>query len=675
MAGAAKSGLGATAAAAGLALAVGLAFWLPAFRLTGAFPAPLDDVYIYFGFARSTALGHPLAWTPDTGFSSGATSLLYPLVLAPLWALGLRGAWLGLGAAGLTVACLTDATSTLARRVAARDRGLVGVLTASVALLALPLVDWTLYSGMEVALFVAVLARALASTRDALDAPAELRRRRQLTAGCWLALLPLARPESVVLAVALGVALAHGAGVLRADTSLARGLGPLTLTLGAQALLHHALTGEVQAAGAIRKLLVADPHLQPSAVVLEVARNLLVLAHQALFRGMGGVLGLGLLLVLACVALGTPETRRLALALIVGAVGALFLVALNATARFQNYRYAAPSLVMLAITAWLGASTLTRRRRGGSVAAACVVGCWVYAPISDWPKEVDRFARASRNIAAQQGEVAARLKALTPPPRRVFVGDAGAIPYLSELPALDGLGLGGYHRLPFARASRFGDDAVLELVERMPEADRPDVFAVYPGWWPTLTARFGERFDSVRIDDNVICAADEKVLYRANFAELGTPDERADADAEDELDIADLVDEARHELRFERDGDRVMSATRRLADGRLRWDGGRRIAPGGALHFRAQVRGRGSRRVTLRTDHVASDARGGTLAVRAPTGDATQVPLEASSCSDDQRFCELTATATFGDDDHLTLHAGDRELRVLRVTFGERARR
>jgi hypothetical protein len=324
---------------------------------------------------------------------------------------------------------------------------------------------------------------------------------------------------------------------------------------------------------------------------------------------------------------------------------------------------------MLALASWLGAVTLGRRARASAALAFALTAAWAYAPLREWRREIDRFSAASRNIVAQQGEVAARLRALEPRPRRVFVGDAGAIPYLSELPALDGLGLGGYHRLPFARASRFGDDAVVELVERMPKAERPDILAVYPGWWPTLTARFGERFDSVRIDDNVICAADEKVLYRANFADLGEPEEPSDPNAADELDVADLVDEARHDLRFERSGDRVVSATRRLADGRSRWDGGRRIAPGGALRFRARVQGRSARLVTLRTDHTASDAFGAALEVRDRAGAVTRTTLAPDGCAGGERFCELTATATFGEDDDLTLVAGERELRVLRVTF------
>src|SRR5512141_560298 len=75
-----------------LVAAVGAAFYIPALHRTGGhFPVPLDDVYSHFGFARSAALGRPCQWIPGNGYSSGGTSLTYPLLLAPGYLLGLRG--------------------------------------------------------------------------------------------------------------------------------------------------------------------------------------------------------------------------------------------------------------------------------------------------------------------------------------------------------------------------------------------------------------------------------------------------------------------------------------------------------------------------------------------------------------------------------------------------------
>ena len=119
---------------------------------------------------------------------------------------------------------------------------------------------------------------------------------------------------------------------------------------------------------------------------------------------------------------------------------ALLLVALNSTARFQNWRYAAPTLLMLLLAAGLGAGALARRRPRALAQplAAALLLLVLVAPASWFPTQISHFARASANIAGQQVEVARRLAAREPRPRRVLVGDAGAIPYLSGLDAIDG---------------------------------------------------------------------------------------------------------------------------------------------------------------------------------------------------------------------------------------------
>src|SRR6185312_9965002 len=52
--------------------------------------APLDDTFIHFQFARGLAGGHFFQYVPGEGYVSGATSLLWPLLLAPFYAVGLR---------------------------------------------------------------------------------------------------------------------------------------------------------------------------------------------------------------------------------------------------------------------------------------------------------------------------------------------------------------------------------------------------------------------------------------------------------------------------------------------------------------------------------------------------------------------------------------------------------
>jgi hypothetical protein len=52
--------------------------------------APLDDAFIYFQYAKNTAAGHFMEYVSGQGYSSGATSFLYALILTP-FALFLKG--------------------------------------------------------------------------------------------------------------------------------------------------------------------------------------------------------------------------------------------------------------------------------------------------------------------------------------------------------------------------------------------------------------------------------------------------------------------------------------------------------------------------------------------------------------------------------------------------------
>jgi hypothetical protein len=209
----------------------------------------------------------------------------------------------------------------------------------------------------------------------------------------------------------------------------------------------------------------------------------------------------------------------------------------------------------------------------------------IAAPARHFSKQIDHFTRASANIEGQQATVGRRLATQMPKPHRVFVGDAGAIPYLSGLPAIDGLGLGGYHDLPFARASVHGVPAVIELIERLPEAERPDVLAIYPSWWPELAASFGKESFTVHIDDVVICAAADKVVYAADWSLLAKSDERL-PNVVDDIDIADLVSERAHHCAFPHPrGGWVIGAAFQDASGRKRYDAGRIIPVGQTESF------------------------------------------------------------------------------------------
>ena len=314
-------------------------------------------------------------------------------------------------------------------------------------------------------------------------------------------------------------------------------------------------------------------------------------------------------LALAVLPLAFARTRGIALVLWSQIVAWVVIVALNGQVRWQNERYVMPAVAWLMILVALGVSVSLRTRAnahgrggparpnvvtmivlgallvqvigvltrpagtmpvfrlswllalGGGVVAALALRPWsaraalvglalLFAWDHQIPKMRDQkwfFGRASRNIRDQHltlGKYLGELK-----PRRVLVGDAGAILYESDRPGLDIIGLGGYHLLPFARAGVHGLPATLELLERVPDADKPDVLAIFPTWWGVLPVWFAS--DVLRrfpVEGNVICGGYEHVVYRADWHVLGTGDRiRAlppgDARVFAQIDVADLVSE------------------------------------------------------------------------------------------------------------------------------------
>ncbi|EYF03794.1 Hypothetical protein CAP_5224 [Chondromyces apiculatus DSM 436] len=559
-----------------------VAFYGAMHRQTGGvWSAPLDDVFIHFDYARAAARGYPFQWTEGNGFSSGNTSIAYPFVLALGYLIGFRGLLLMEWAA--LVACMSVLGFLL---VGGRILDRVGFWAKYLlpgVVLAVGALDWSLFSGMENAFHLATWALATGATLNLVEAAERLESPRVLRALGWRAgvagaLLYATRPESVVCIATLGMfaalAVMRARGGLRAGgraagaTLLRVGI-PGALAVVAQSIANRAFTGEWSANGAIAKLALNNPYMTATEkwdTYLFLLKYVIVRNtehHFADAQPWGWIIPM-----LALVPLASRATRRFALLLWAQIVGWLLLVALNGQVRWQNERYTMPAVAWLLVLAAAGIALLVSRswgaareasaRREGKAArifwgvrvalgVALCAALWVH----QLPRMRDQiwfFARASRNIRDQHLVAGSILKEMNV--RRILVGDAGALIYAADRPGLDLIGLGGYHDLPFARAGVHGLGASLELVERIPPADRPDVMAIYPTWWGNLPAIFGKRLLGVPVVGNVICGGAEKVIYRADWSPLeqvALPfDLRRGEQIVDELDVADLLSERAH---------------------------------------------------------------------------------------------------------------------------------
>ncbi len=555
----------------------------------GEWSAPLDDVFIHFDYARATAAGHPFEWIAGNGYSSGNTSLLYPFVLAIGYGAGFTGPRIMVWAAMVAMVSVFG-TLLVARRVLVfPDRRADGWARATSYLLPLILLgvgalDWSLWSGMEVAIFLGAWACAtltyLALVRDDGTHPtARGRAGLGWKLGAWGAVMTLIRPEATTTIAVFGLAAAwhlsrmHGRPAA-AGTLARTGTPALAVTI-AQAIANRALTGEWAASGAIVKLAVYNPFFSSGEKVADYLFNLKYEILRNTEYHFTDKAAYGFLMpALALAAIAVPRSRHMALVLWGQIAGWILIVALNGQVRWQNERYTMPAVAWLLLAAGLGASALLRKvgrpnvlfvvavgalaaqavgiatrppntnpelRVAWSLALAAGAGAAVL--LAFWPTRIALvvsslflahlhqapnlrgqrwfFGRASRNIRDQHVVAGRWLREMKA--ERVLVGDAGALVYASERPGLDIIGLGGFEHLPFARASTHGLPATLELLEHVAPEARPDVLAIYPSWWGVLPTWFAtEVLARFPVQGNVICGGYEDVVYRADWHLLGS---------------------------------------------------------------------------------------------------------------------------------------------------------
>ncbi len=228
-----------------LVLGSALSFWVPGLRATGGpFPVPLDDVFIHFNYARSIAEGHPFEWISGQGYSSGESSPLYPFLLAIGYLVGFRGASLAVFAAIVAVAGLVSFFFSLRRLLGAAPALVTGALLLSVGIVA-----FTLFSGMEVAAFLAALGYFVVAARDAARAEAWRRDRATWRAGLLGMVLVMLRPEAVFVVGPVATYVARHARSRSGVAAFLRVAAPAALFTIALAITHRAMTGDARPQG------------------------------------------------------------------------------------------------------------------------------------------------------------------------------------------------------------------------------------------------------------------------------------------------------------------------------------------------------------------------------------------------------------------------------------------
>jgi hypothetical protein len=521
--------------------------------------AALDDAYIHFQYARAIATGHPLRFQAGAPPTSGATSLLWPAVLAPFWALGLRGDAIVWAAWALSFAAL----GALAWEASALTRGLAG-RAAAIGAGAMTVVFggfvWSAASGMEVVPFAWAIARASRRASEWSEAGLEsrsTRRAAELVALAWV--VALFRPEGAVTALFVAATLAAFPR-RRAWRERALALAAAGAVI-ATPLLLWALTGSARSNTAVVKLLPGNPYYSGDALVATVEGYAKLLVgtllngdeHAAEFLPHGGaplaMAGLAAVGVLG----GRVRARWRAAAVLLMAL-TMFAPCFYYTFLWNRLRYLWPFatgwIIGLACLARLAGDAAGAIRPRWRVVTGLLCGAFVglFASKLDWV--IEDVAQSASGIDRQQVTLGRWANSSLDAAARIGVNDTGAIAYFGERATFDVVGLTteGEGRYWVA-----GAGSRLEHYEHLlatAPSRLPTHFIVYPQWM-AMDLVLGEPLQEATVTDATILGGTTMRAYVADWSKLGSGEKPWTATGAgqivDELDVADLESEDSHD--------------------------------------------------------------------------------------------------------------------------------
>ncbi|TDC99335.1 hypothetical protein E1181_29665 [Saccharopolyspora terrae] len=461
-----------------LALLAGLSFVLVNVHYNGGhYIPPLDDTYIHLQYGKQIGQGEFLRYNDGDPISTGASSLLYVVVLGALHFLGMDGGLLMPAAVLSGVVChalTAGGVLLLGRRVAGPIAGVwAGVLVA----LSGPLL-WGASSGMEVSITSLLLVATLLML--VREAPSGVFRFTPVL----VALAALCRLEALVFLLLVPplmmvLSARRGRNLATRIASVAWCALPFAV-IAAQLLFYLVTTGHSSPNGSQAKSHMSMPNLSLGELAGKTADNFS--AFMEILAGLNrqdfafpGALLLAALGVAVLVRDG--GTRRwVGWTIGIGTLLALGAISTMGTALWQQVRYLQPFLPLFVLAAVIGLVEVGKRLRLGDkapVALLAVAGLFTALSVPTW---VHNAVQDSGGIRERVVALAAWTKGNLPEGARLGVHDVGAAAYLGGHPTVDLVGL---TTNGLAKPALHGMGALYEELRAMSPDDRPDYIAIY----------------------------------------------------------------------------------------------------------------------------------------------------------------------------------------------------
>ncbi len=521
---------------------------------------PLDDSFIHLQYARRLAEGEFFSYVPGEGYTTGATSFLWPILIAPFHLLGLRelsliwAAWFWgtLAHAGLAVEV---------KRLACRLGGREVAIGAHLMSLGFGAFAWFAWSGMETIPFTWMLVRTVRTSAELVEPEAEKPSVSALQVVFLGVITPLLRPEGFVASGIAFLALAMWAWRMNGWRSKLLAFVPLTGPLFVPTL-HFFFSGHATSTTTMVKWLPANPAYDRDGTRAFIESNVRLLFNGVLDGGEWSAVfvpeGHLLLVLLGLVALAVCAWReRLSFHafFVLILVSATILPTTYLSFLWNRVRYVWPffasHFVLIACLARLIGDAAKMFGKTNAPVGSVLTGVYVGMLVVKLPWTLSDLATSAHAIDRQQVTLGFWARENLPADARIGVNDTGAIAYLSNRKTFDVCGLtteGESIYWVHGAGSRF------EHYEKLPVEKRPSHFIVYPQWMacePVL----GDELHRETVTDQSILGGHTMIAYEARWDKLASgarplvalaPNAQTEAEVVDEIDVSDLESEKAH---------------------------------------------------------------------------------------------------------------------------------
>ncbi len=528
---------------------------------------PLDDTFIHFQFAKNLAAGHFFTYSPGDGYTAGATSFAWPMLLAPFYALGFHDLsiiWVAWVFGFLAHAALIVETTRLASRLTGWS---VAVGAGAMAALFGGFL-WFAASGMETIPLAWALARTARIASEWCErTPSERTRAQRVELIAFGILAPLIRPEGALASLFAAVAL--GACPMPSPRpwwrtrplALVPLLGPLIMPL-----TNLLMTGSASSNTMAVKWMPLSPYYPTLAALWKPVHDNLVTFFTVLVDGREwsavfvpkDSMPAFVLALVAIPVVGWRAKRPWRAGFVLVLALGMLIPCTYSSFLWNRLRYLWPFasawFVGLACGARLlgEAAALIRPRWIAVAPALSGLAAGGFSTLLSWT--IEDLSKSATAVDKQQVTLGRWAREHLPQDAIIGVNDTGAIAYESDRRTFDVVGLTTKGEAKYwvaGAGSRF--EHYERLVKRDPQRFPTD-FIVYPQWMacePVL----GPQMHEATVRDQTILGGVTMVVYPARRDLLGSGDlplqERLLGQPIDELDVADLESEADHAYEIE----------------------------------------------------------------------------------------------------------------------------